>query len=64
MVFIVLSLSLYPIAWLGYKLGQGLSEEMQKGEDFCIYWWRKMSKTSRYCYNCYQQAKSKKAKPL
>jgi len=57
--FLVLSISLYPIAWIGYKLGWDLHKEIKDGEDFCIHWWRRISKTLNYCYMCYQQARRK-----
>jgi len=39
-VLLLLSIGLYPVAWLGYNTGRKLREDMQKGKGFCTYWWQ------------------------
>lgn len=53
LVFLALSLILYPIAWIGYKLGRDLRKEMQN-EEVC-----RIGKTLSYWYKCYQCAKKR-----
>lgn len=44
LVLLLLSISLYPIAWLGFKLGRDLDKEMQEFKAFCTFQWHKISK--------------------